>query len=78
MSAPIEQTVFDYAAKAYMVEPEKIAMETTIKEIGGNSIKTIGFKSMLEEQYDIVITLDESSACKTMGDFVKLIEAKVN
>jgi acyl carrier protein len=78
MSSSIEQTVFDYAAKAYRAEPKTITMETIIKEIGGNSIKTIGFKSMLEETFDINITLSESSACDTVGDFAKLVESKTN
>jgi acyl carrier protein len=72
----IEETVIDFASKVYGINAEDINLGTTIKSLSSSSIKVIGLSSMLEDEYDITIPLPVSSAAKTIGDFVKLVESK--
>lgn len=73
----IQETVLKFASKTYQQDLSTLSEDTVLREIGANSIKTIGFKTLLEETYDITITIPESGSCKTLGDFVELVTKKV-
>jgi acyl carrier protein len=61
----VESIVVDFVGKVYGASPDELSIDTMIKGLSTSSIKVIGLSSMLEEKFDVSITLAESNAAKT-------------
>ena len=61
------------------VAAEKITLDSKIVEdLGADSLDVVELLMSLEEEYDISISEDEAATISTVGDFVTMVEAKLN
>lgn len=59
------------------IPAEKITMESkVIDDLGADSLDVVEMLMTLEEQFNITVSDEESVNLKTVGDIVKLIDAK--
>lgn len=78
MAEDVTARVIELMGLAFNTSMEGVTPETTLKSIGGsNSIKSLGLASLLEDEYDIVISMRETSDARVVGDFITLVEDKV-
>ena len=65
-------------AEQLNLDEEKI-LETSkvIDDLGADSLDVVEMLMTLEEQFDVTVSDEESVNLKTVGDIVKLIDAKV-
>lgn len=78
MADDMTARVIELMGIAFDIPTEGVTPETTLKSIGGtNSIKKLGLSSLLEDEYDIEISMPETSDTQVVGDFIKLVEDKV-
>ena len=56
-------------------DPSSVTMDTTIEELGVDSLDTVDMVMELEEELGIELELDEKIS--TVGEMVKLVEEKM-
>ena len=63
------QKFLELVAEIFEVEPEEIAMETVFRDLDDFS-SLVGFSLlvMMEDEYDVKVTVDEFMQCNTIGD----------
>lgn len=59
----------ELVAEIFEVEPSEIAMNTIFREIDG-FCSQVGFSLiiMMEDEYDVQVSVDEFMKCRTIGD----------
>lgn len=59
----------ELVAEIFEVEPEEITMDTVFRELEG-FCSMVGFSLiiMMEDEYGVVVSVDEFLKCKTIGD----------
>ena len=61
------------------VAEDKVTMDSKIVEdLGADSLDIVELLMSLEEEYDISISEEEATKIVTVGDFVTMVEAKLN
>ena len=66
-------------AEQLNVSADKIAEESkVIEDLGADSLDVVEMLMMLEDEFNITVTDEESVNLKTVGDIVKLIDAKTS
>ncbi len=63
-------------AKQLRVDVNKITEETSIKELGADSLDLVEIVMSLEDKYGISIPDEAAPKLKTIGDAIKYIEEK--
>ncbi len=59
------------------ISEDKVTMESKfIDDLGADSLDVVEMLMTLEDEFNITVTDEESVALKTVGDIVKLIDAK--
>lgn len=53
-----------------------ITPETTLAELGADSLDTVELVTAIEEEFDVSIDDEAIADCRTVGDVFKLIEGK--
>lgn len=62
----------ELVAEIFEVEPEEIAMDSVFREIDGfNSQVGFSLIIMMEDEYDVQVSVDEFVKCRTIGDLYK-------
>lgn len=60
------------------VDPSKITMETNfVDDLGADSLDAVELVFKIEEVFNVTLTEEESTNLQTVGDVVKLLEAKL-
>jgi acyl carrier protein len=73
----IESSILTLVGKTLNRDANTLTLETTMKSLSMSSIRILGLCSVLEEEYNIQITMAEASKAKTIEDFAKLISSKL-
>ncbi|MGN1418919.1 MAG: acyl carrier protein [Acutalibacteraceae bacterium] len=68
------EQVCDLISKRFEISEVKLTKETTLEEIGADSIDLVDLVSELEEAFDVSVPDEEFENIKTIGDIVELIE----
>ncbi len=59
------------------ISEEKVTLESKfIDDLGADSLDVVEMLMTLEDEFNITVSDEESVALKTVGDIVKLIDAK--
>lgn len=67
--------VLECVATVYNKDVEELSENTNIKEeLGGASILMVGLVSEIENELDVLVSLPEASACKTLGELIDKVE----
>lgn len=63
----------ELVAEVFEVEPEEITMDTVFREEIDGFCSLMGFSLivMMEDEYDVQVSVDEFLKCKTVGDLYK-------
>lgn len=56
---------------------EKVTPDTTLADLGADSLDEIELVMDAEDEFDIVVGDDEAEACRTVGDVIALVERKL-
>jgi len=74
----IEQRVKEVIKRVLQVNEENIKRETTIAELGGDSLAVLGILSALEQEFDITIPDDNARQIESFASAVKVIRGRLN
>lgn len=70
--------VLEMVAMSYKTEVSKLSENTSFKEdLSGASVQMVALVSEIENELDVALMLADASACTTIGDLVRLIEAEM-
>lgn len=68
-------TVCDLISKRFEISKNMLNEETTLDEIGADSIDLVDLVSELEEEFEIHVPDEEFENIKTLGNLVEVIES---
>jgi len=78
MSRNLERLIASEIAAKFEIDAETITKQTNLEEIGVNSLELVELVIAIEDEYDISIDIDTTTAAsslKTVGDLVALGES---
>ena len=74
----LEAKVCELVAISYKKDPSEVTAETSFKnDLQGASIQMVALVAEIENELEAAITLQEASACETVGDLVDLVEEEM-
>ena len=74
----LEAKVCELVAISYKKDPSEITVNTSFKDdLQGASIQMVALVAEIENELEAAITLQEASACETVGDLVDLVEEEM-
>jgi len=74
----LEKKVIELVAMAYGRDASELTLETSFKnDLKGASIQMVGLVSEVENELDVMVSLQEASACATIGELVDKIEEEM-
>ena len=67
----LEEKVIEMVAMAYGKNAAELSVDSTFKDdLKGASIQMVGLVSELENELDVMVSLQDASACATIGELV--------
>ena len=73
-SASIKDKVIEIVSEKLKKPKDQIALESSIQELGADSLDTADLVMEFEDEFDVNIPEDAEGKIKTVGDVVKFIE----
>ena len=73
----LEQDLIDLVAKEALVDVEKLKMDSTLEEIGLDSVDLVSVVFAVEDKYGVSIGENDLEKSATLGQMLSLIEAKI-
>lgn len=74
----LEAKVIELVAMAYGKDAAGLSVDSTFKDdLKGASIQMVGLVSELENELDVMVSLQDASACATIGDLVDKVEEEL-
>ena len=73
----VSERVIRVFAQFKKVEPEEIKLETTLEELGFDSLDGLNLIFELEEEFDVVVPDDKVQSMKSVAEVVEGIEQLV-
>lgn len=71
----LEAQVLECVSLIYKKDVSELSVDTKLKEeLGGASILMVGLVSEIENELDVLVSLPEASACKTIGELIDKVE----
>ncbi|HUO39705.1 MAG TPA: acyl carrier protein [Mycobacterium sp.] len=72
----IERDIVEYLAAHYGVEPEEISDESTLEDLGVDSLGVLGIADIVETKYGVSLDDERIAGVRTLSDFKDLIALK--
>lgn len=74
----LETKVIELVAMAYGKEASALSVTSSFKEdLKGASVQMVGLVSELENELDVMVSLQDASACATIGELVDKVEEEM-
>ena len=74
----LEAKVIELVAMAYGKDAADLSVNSTFKDdLKGASIQMVGLVSELENELDVMVSLQDDSACATIGELVDKVEEEM-
>lgn len=74
----LEEKVIEMVAMAYGKNAAELTVNSTFKDdLKGASIQMVGLVSELENELDVMVSLQDASACATIGELVDKVEEEL-
>lgn len=74
----LETKVIELVAMAYGKNAADLTVNSTFKDdLKGASIQMVGLVSELENELDVMVSLQDASACATIGELVDKVEEEM-
>lgn len=74
----LEQKVIELVATSYGKDAAELTVDSSFKDdLKGASIQMVGLVSELENELDVMVSLQDASACATIGELVDKVEEEM-
>lgn len=74
----LEAKVIELVATSYSRDESELSVNSSFKEdLQGASIQMVGLVSELENELDVMVSLQDAAACATIGDLVDKVEEEM-
>ena len=74
----LEEKVIELVAMAYGKDAADLSVDSSFKDdLKGASIQMVGLVSELENELDVMVALQDASACATIGELVDKVEEEM-
>lgn len=74
----LETKVIELVAMAYGKNADDLTVDSSFKDdLKGASIQMVGLVSELENELDVMVSLQDASACATISDLVDRVEEEL-
>lgn len=74
----LEEKVIELVATSYGRDASELSVESSFKDdLKGASIQMVGLVSELENELDVMVSLQDASVCATIGDLVDKVEEEM-
>ena len=74
----LEAKVIEMVAMAYGKDADELTVDSSFKDdLKGASIQMVGLVSELENELDVMVSLQEASACETIAELVDRVEDEI-
>lgn len=72
----IERDIVEYLGAHYGVEPDEITDESTLEDLGVDSLGVFGIADIVESKYGVSLDDERIAGVRTLSDFTDLIVLK--
>jgi len=72
----VERDIIEYLGAHYGVEPDQITDESTLKDLGVDSLGVLGIADIVETKYGVSLDDERIAGVRTLSDFTNLIASK--
>lgn len=72
----VERDIVEYMGAHYGVEPDEITDESTLGDLGVDSLGVLGIADIVETTYGVSLDDERIAAVRTLSDFKALIALK--
>jgi acyl carrier protein len=72
----IERDIVEYLGAHYGVEPDEISDESTLGDLGVDSLGVLGIADIVETKYGVSLDDERIAGVRTLSDFKDLIALK--
>ena len=72
----VERDIVEYLGAHYGVEPDQITDESTLKDLGVDSLGVLGIADIVETKYGVSLDDERIAGVRTLSDFTNLIASK--
>ena len=73
----IERDIVEYLGAHYGLEPDQITDESTLDDLGLDSLGVLAIADVVEKKYDISLDDERIAGVRTVCDFKNLIALKI-
>lgn len=74
----LEKKIIELVAISYSKTEAELSVGTSFKnDLGGASVQMVALVAEIENELDATITLQDASACETIGALVDVVEAEL-
>ncbi len=73
----VERDFTEYLGAHYGIEPDQITDESTLDDLGVDSLGVLAIADIVEKKYDISLDDERIAGVRTLSDFRNLILLKV-
>ena len=72
----VERDIVEYLGAHYGVEPDEITDESTLADLGVDSLGVLGIADIVETKYGVSLDDERIAGVRTLSDFTNLIASK--
>ena len=73
----VERDIVEYLGAHYSIEPDEITDESTMDDLGVDSLGVLGIAEIVENKYGISLDDERIAGVRTVSDFKHLIALKI-
>ena len=73
----VERDIVEYLGAHYSIEPDEITDESTLEDLGVDSLGVLAIADIVENKYGISLDDERIAGVRTLSDFKDLIALKI-
>ncbi len=73
----VERDIAEYLGAHYSIEPDEITEESTLEDLGVDSLGVLAIADIVENKYGISLNDERIAGVRTLSDFKDLIALKI-
>ena len=73
----VERDIVEYLGAHYSIEPDEITDESTLDDLGLDSLGVLAIADIIEKKYGISLDDERIAAVRTLSDFKDLVVLKI-
>ena len=73
----VERDIIEYLSAHYNIEPDEITDESTLDDLGVDSLGVLAIADIVENKYGISLDDERIAGVRTLSDFKDLIVLKI-